>query len=291
MLQWGTPYDLEIYKGWSLYFSNLKKTQSNFVDKLDTTTIFPMAGRGSRFQEQGYKNPKPLIKINDKPMFMEAIKCLPQSTNNLFICLQDHLDSYPILQEIHRYYPKSSIFGIKDVTDGQACTCDDGIKNCEVNLDNPILITACDNGVYYNVDRYQKLVDDDRNDIIVWTFRNNQSSKVNPSAYAWLEVDDNDYITRVSCKQYINGTDPLKTHAIIGTMFFRKGKYFTQGYKEMIRKNIRTNGEFYVDNVINENILQGLRVKVFEVDNYICWGTPNDYKTFLYWQDHFSYIN
>ena len=23
MIQWGTPYDLEIYKGWSNYFSNI----------------------------------------------------------------------------------------------------------------------------------------------------------------------------------------------------------------------------------------------------------------------------
>ena len=25
----------------------------------------------------------------------------------------------------------------------------------------------------------------------------------------------------------------------------------------------------------------------FEVDNYLCWGTPNDYETFIYWQSFF----
>ena len=45
---------------------------------------------------------------------------------------------------------------------------------------------------------------------------------------------------------------------------------------------------FYVDDVLNQNIKDGLRVKVFEVENYICWGTPNDYLTYIYWRDFFD---
>jgi hypothetical protein len=32
----------------------------------------------------------------------------------------------------------------------------------------------------------------------------------------------------------------------------------------------------------------GLKVRVFEIDHYICWGTPNDLKTFEYWQKFFD---
>jgi len=38
---------------------------------------------------------------------------------------------------------------------------------------------------------------------------------------------------------------------------------------------------------MGELINLGLNVKVFEVDNYLCWGTPNDYETFIYWQSFF----
>ena len=31
-------------------------------------------------------------------------------------------------------------------------------------------------------------------------------------------------------------------------------------------------------------------VKNFEVDNYICWGTPNDLKTYQYWQRFFNKV-
>jgi len=32
----------------------------------------------------------------------------------------------------------------------------------------------------------------------------------------------------------------------------------------------------------------GLRCVLFEIDHYICWGTPNDLKTFEYWQSCFD---
>lgn len=105
--------------------------------------------------------------------------------------------------------------------------------------------------------------------------------------YAWLKVNSKDYVEHVSCKKFIY-EDPLKTHAIIGTMYFRKAKYFIDGLKKNYEENIRTNGEFYVDDVLNQNIKEGLKVKVFEVKNYICWGTPNDYMTYNYWKDFFN---
>ena len=60
------------------------------------------------------------------------------------------------------------------------------------------------------------------------------------------------------------------------------------GLKQNYYENIRSNGEFYVDDIINQNIKSGLKVKVFEVHNYICWGTPDDYETYLYWQQYFN---
>jgi hypothetical protein len=141
--------------------------------------------------------------------------------------------------------------------------------------------------VYYDSDEYLKLLNDESIDVIVWSFRNNQASKTNPDSYAWMDVDSDNNIKHVSCKKFIYD-NPLTTHAIIGSMFFRKAKYFMDGLMRNYEENIRTNNEFYVDDVLNQNIKIGLNVKVFEVKNYICWGTPNDYKTYLYWKDFFS---
>ena len=48
------------------------------------------------------------------------------------------------------------------------------------------------------------------------------------------------------------------------------------------------NEEYYVDMAINDAIALNLRCVLFEIDSYICWGTPNDLRTFEYWQSCFN---
>ena len=248
-----------------------------------------MAGAGSRFSKKNYENPKPLIDVNGLPMIIQAVNCLPTTARKIFICLESHINDYNLVEVLHKSYENVSITSINEITQGQACTCLIGINENNVRENEPILISACDNGVYYDVEKYQKLVDDNTIDVIVWTFRNNSASKNNPNMYAWLETDENNFVTSVSCKKFDEKKHNVKTsHVIIGTMFFRKAKYFCEGLCENYKNNIRTNSEFYVDDVITQNIKQGLKVKVFEVDHYICWGTPDDYETYQYWKSFFN---
>jgi bifunctional N-acetylglucosamine-1-phosphate-uridyltransferase/glucosamine-1-phosphate-acetyltransferase GlmU-like protein len=285
MLQWGTPYDLEVYNGWSKYFNNIIVKQDEIEDHHDTTLILPMAGAGNRFYVKGYSTPKPLLDVCGLPMIIQAVNCLPATSKKVFICLNEHSIKYGIQNTLLSTYANCEIVSINGITDGQACTAEHGIQD----LDKSILISACDNGVYYNKTKYQELLNDTSIDIIVWTFRNNPTSRNNPHMYAWLETDNFDNVVNVSCKKFINGVHNLETsHVIIGTMFFRKAQYFIDGLHKNYAENIRSNNEFYVDDVLNQNIKNGLKVKVFEVDNYICWGTPDDYETYLYWQQFFD---
>lgn len=286
MLQWGTPYDLEVYKGWLSYFNNLKNWESKSICPKNTTLILPMAGRGSRFSELGYEKPKPILSVNGNPMILEAVDCLPKTDNKTFITLSDHVTKYHIDDILKKKYDGCHVIKIDSVTDGQACTCEIGISKTNLDLESPILISASDNGILYDNLEAQKLLNNETVDIIVWSFRNNQSSKLSPNSYAWLDVDCDGNIKHVSCKKFIYD-DPLNTHAIVGTMFFRKAKYFLEGLEKNKEQNIKTNDEFYVDDIINQNIKSGLNVKVFEVKNYICWGTPNDLKIYEYWKEHF----
>ena len=286
MLQWGTPKDLEEYMTWSDYFRK-RKTNPLILPKTKNTitTILPMAGAGSRFQMVGYDQPKPLLPVHERPMFIEAVDCLPKSENIVFVCQKSHLNLYPITEMVKSTWNGSTI-DIDYITEGQACTCEIAIKQANISLGNPILISACDNGVYYDVDKYNNLVKNPEIDVIVWAFTNNPTGKLYPNMYAWLDVDKEGRIHEVSIKKpFVNKPN---THAIIGTMFFRTAGLFMEGLQDIYKDNIRTNNEFYVDNVLQPLIKKGYRVQVFEVDYYLCWGTPNDYKTYLYWDEHFN---
>jgi bifunctional N-acetylglucosamine-1-phosphate-uridyltransferase/glucosamine-1-phosphate-acetyltransferase GlmU-like protein len=289
MLQWGTPKDLEEYLLWSNYFLYRKPDfNKTFVDKYETTLILPMAGAGSRFSKEGFLTPKPLLDVEGLPMIIQAVECLPKTSNKIFIGQEEHFKKYEIDKTITDFYPEAKIIGINYITDGQACTCEIAFKNYDIPMEKPVLISACDNGVYYDIDKYNELLEDPDVDIIIWSFSNNPTSKLYPHMYAWLHVDENNYIQDVSIKKAF--TEHPNKYCIIGTMLFKKGQYFIEGLNDIYENNNRTNGEFYVDNMIMPLIKMGYKVKIFDVDNYLCWGTPNDYKTYNYWKEYFVCI-
>ena len=135
-----------------------------------------------------------------------------------------------------------------------------------------------------------ELVNDESNDIIVWTYRNNHTSQLQPNAYSWVNCDEDGNVSSVDVKDF-KGTNPVEEFAITGTMFFRSREIFAQTLSSLYDHDVRTNGEFYVDSMLNEAINMGYKVKNFEIDNYICWGTPNDLKTYQYWQRFFNKVD
>ena len=286
MLQWGTPKDLKEYQEWLEYFTKRRKTPMVFKSTMNNiTTIIPMAGAGARFKMVGYNMPKPLLPIHGNPMFIEAVCCLPPSKDTVFVCQKSHVDEYSIGTIVSKYCD-GKIITIDTVTNGQACTCEIAIKTLNIPVENPRLISACDNGVYYNVDKYNSLVMNKDIDIIVWASVNHPSGKMYPEMYGWLDIDENGFIHNVGVKKPFTYRE--NTHAIIGTFFFRSCRIFNEGLSEIYNNNIKTNNEFYIDDMLLPLIQKGYNVKVFEVEHYLCWGTPNDYKTYNYWEEHFK---
>lgn len=283
MLQWGTPKDLEEYKLWSACIESLVKKPMKFRAPLENVvTILPMAGSGSRFKMAGYQDPKPLLPVDGLPMVIRAVKDLPPTSRTVFITLEEHLKTYPGLMGLQKYISGAEIYEIPSVTQGQACTCEIAMERADISNETPVLISACDNGAYYEPESFYRLMADPSVDVVVWSFTNNPTARLYPQMYAWLDVDEELNLREVSVKKTF--PDRPNIHAIIGTMFFRSAAIYREGLKEIYRNDIRANGEFYVDNILNELLRVGYRIKVFPVDYYLCWGTPNDYRTYLYWR-------
>jgi len=284
MLQWGTPEDVKQYNTWSKYFKNiiLQKKKSPAISK--SINLIPLAGKGSRFTKLGYKKPKPLIEVSGKPMIIQATNSLPYSENLIFVILKDHLKYYSLDKILKSEFTNAKVVTIDEVTKGQAITCSLGLKGIDIN--SSLLIAATDNSMIYDHKQYQKLIEHENADAIVFTFRHHISSKNNPHMYGWVRTDDKCNAIKISVKNPIS-EKPFKDHAIVGSFWFKKVQYFNNGLDRLIKKNITINNEYYVDSLINELISIGLKVKILEVNDYICWGTPDDYQTFIYWQSFF----
>ncbi len=288
MLQWGTPEDIEEFKTWAKYFHNAVNQNYKPKPKQDSITLIPLAGRGSRFVNEGYEDPKPLIEVSGKPMIVQAANSLPKSEKQIFVTLQEHLDKYSLKNTLKKEYPNSKIFPINKVTEGQAITCSLGLK--DENISHSLLIAATDNGMIFNHDDFEELVKNESIDAIIFTFRKHISSKNNPHMYGWVNIDNLNNAVSVSVKKPIS-EDPYNDHAIVGTFWFREVSIFNKALKKLVDKSIKINGEYYVDSIMQELIELQFSVKVFEIEDYICWGTPNDYEAFCYWQSFFHKVH
>lgn len=254
--------------------------------------LIPMAGAGQRFIDEGYTTHKPAILTIDRntgeelPMVVCATKDLPgvaEKGANLIYIDRDFHKSDGVENIIQRYYPKSQFITIDYLTEGQASTC--LLAKELIDNEESLLISASDNGMVFNEVTFNELTQE--TDAIVFTYRNNPSVLIKPSAYGWVDIDQDNNIKGVSVKKALSD-NPMNDHAIVATFWFKTGHIFVEATEKMIQENDRINNEFYVDNVINHLISLGYRAKILEIDRYIGWGTPKDYeaytKSYRYWE-------
>lgn len=280
-MQWGTPSDLEEYQYWSNIFNNLSKKLHQ--PRQQGSILLPMAGLGSRFAKAGYKTPKPLIEVSGKPMAVQALNDLPAAEQNVFVLRQDlsgleHLKTALATEADH-----ISFVILNQITDGQASSCMAAMSG--IALEKPLTIAACDNGMIYKLEVFEELMIDNTVDVIVWGARGYPGAVRSPQMYGWIDADENGGIRKVSVK--IPLQDPKNDPIIVGAFTFKRAKDFVRATERMKQRKKKVNGEYYVDTAINDAIELGLKCKLFEIDYYLCWGTPDDLRTFEYWQSCF----
>lgn len=287
-MQWGTPEDVAEYNMWSNAFRSLAKPVIETTESVGTL-ILPMAGLGQRFVDAGYEVPKPLIPVSGQPMVAQAANDLPPTDHQVFVLRDDMPGFEDVSAELKSRYPNSMVEVLDGVTEGQACTARIGLEAAEREFGNvaePVTIAACDNGALYDNEAFAALLTEDEVDIVVWAVRGYANAARRPEMFGWIEVDTDGWINSISVKKPLD--DPSRDPIVLGTFTFRRVSDFLRAADRLIARDGRVNGEFYIDDCINDAIELGLRCRVFEVDSYLCWGTPNDLRTFEYWQSCFD---
>ncbi|WP_420135815.1 NTP transferase domain-containing protein [Rhodopseudomonas sp.] len=284
-MQWGTPEDLAEYVGWSQAFRKLVGPRAA-MPAVGSQVVL-LAGLGQRFTREGYGLPKPLIPVSGRPMVVQAARDLPPSVESCFVLRRDMPGEEQIATELVREFSSAVIETIPGLTDGQACTAILGLDALERRcgtLPGPVTIASCDFGVLYDPEALQPLLNDETVDVVVWAARGHANAVRHPEMFGWIDAVDG-RIRHVSVKAPLASpaTDPL----VLGTFTFRRADDLRRAVSRLIDRGIRVNNEFYLDSCINEAIALGMNCRVFEVDHYLSWGTPNDLRTFEYWQSCF----
>jgi dTDP-glucose pyrophosphorylase len=244
--------------------------------KKQLNILIPCAGRGSRFIEAGYYMPKPLITVLGKPMIqwvLDSLQFRNVECKFIFLVLKEHDQKFHIVEEICKLIPNSSTFiQIDTITQGAACTS--LFAKDLINNDNPLII--CNSDQYFEFDKEKfkiqaglsnKLLSSHKDGIIL-TFKSD-----NPK-WSYAKTKPNGIIEQVAEKVVISN------HATVGCYYYAHGKDYVKYTEQMIAKNIRTNGEFYICPVYNEFIQDQKLVTIFPVTKMVGLGTPEDVKNF-----------
>lgn len=280
-LQWGTPEDLKEYEAWSALFAALAEPRR--AATADGLLLMPMAGAGRRFAEAGYRLPKPLVEVSGRPMVVQAARDLPLAPRARFVLRRDLPGIDAIISTIARELPGAEFVTLEALTAGQAVTCLRGLDG--VTDDTAVIIGACDNGLVYDAAALEALLGDPDVDVIVFGARGHPPAHRAPSAYGWIEADTAGVARGVSVKVPL--ADPRHDPIVVGAFVFKRAGDFRRAVERMIAADRRVNGEFYVDESVNLALELGLGVRLFEVQHYVGWGTPDELRSFEYWQSCF----
>lgn len=235
--------------------------------------VMPMAGIGKRFQIENYKLPKPLIKINKKPMFIQAFKSMPKSSNNIFICHKKLVKNYKIKSILKNNLGNNfKIVTVSKLTNGQAGSCIKSEKY--LKKDENIFVHSCDSLINFNKKKFNELLK--KSDAIILTTKPNKIHLSKINSYGWVSIR-NKKITKITCKKKAS-LNPSKDKVIIGTFAFRTKKIFLNMIKNLFKSKKKINNEYYIDMAFSHALKNKINIQNFTVNSYCSWGTPDELK-------------
>lgn len=252
------------------HISLINKDKTDTINKWESDEVnilIPMAGAGSRFSVAGYTFPKPLIEVDHKPMIQVVVENLNIKANFIYIVQKNHYQKYNLKYLLNLITPNCTIIQIDGVTEGAACTT--LLAKEFIDNDKHLIIANSDQFVEWDSNGFYYSMTNDNLNGGMLTFKSTHPK------WSFVKLDKSGFITEIAEKK------PISDIATVGIYYWDKGSDYVKYTKQMIKKNIRVNNEFYVAPVYNEAILDGLKFKSYNVNKMWGLGTPEDLNYFL----------
>lgn len=238
--------------------------------------VIPMAGAGQRFVDEGYQVPKPLIDVKGKPMIVRAAKSLPPANKWIFVCQRQHVENTEIEAVLRSEFNNFEIVLSDGLPRGQACSCLLAAPFLEET--DSVSFGPCDAAFSYSQEDYRDKLQ--QYEAIVFTSFPTDIMLSNPSAYGWVNIDDNHEIQNITCKKIASDT-PENDQVIIGAFGFNQAKFFFHAAHDMIEKKKLIQDEYYMDTAFANAFDLGYKVAALKVDRIDNWGTPAELRDWL----------
>ena len=225
------------------------------------TLLVPMAGKGQRFRDAGYKEPKPFIDVMGKPMIRRVLEnVIGERVDHTLLLLQhEHID---LAEKTLRSWLGFSSRPIYGTTEGAACT----VLLSEPNIysGDELLIVNSDQIVSWAPDHFIDFVRKEKADGAIVTAHGSGIQ------YSYAAVEHGGAVTATAEK------DPISNHICAGYFYFRTASLCFDAIKSMMRNTSPIRNEWYLAPCFNEMIIEGKKVIYYPVPKLYSMGTPAD---------------
>lgn len=225
--------------------------------------IVPVAGESSRFP--GTRPKWMLTHPSGDLMLNESLKGLNlEDCKKVFIvALDKHMKEYECLKGIEKsiseqsWASKAELVLLDKPTKSQPETVVEGIKKS--NLSGPIFIKDADNFFRCKVSPTNEIAVHDLSSV----------GLINPGNKSYVNIDENNLVTNIVEKNIISST------FCVGGYSFESEKLFLEYFEKC-----KDYPNLYISHLIYNMILEDKAFQVQSVNDYIDWGTLEDWNRF-----------
>ena len=152
----------------------------------------------------------------------------------------------------------------------------------------PIIISYCDFTMEWNYKQF--LLQSAHYNGAMAVFKGFQPASFGDTYYAYVQENENNEMIELREKKSFTE----KRHeefASTGIYFIESWNIFSHYANKITKEKPQDLKEYYVSLIYNPMVKDGLKISLFEVKKFICWGTPQDLEEYFFWSDYFKQIN
>jgi HAD superfamily hydrolase (TIGR01509 family) len=250
---------------------------------MEVTILIPMAGMGSRFRDVGFLQPKPVIDIGGKPMIMWVVenilpRCFDLKAKIVVVIRRDQDQLARVAVQLRQIVPNLEVVYADALTQGAACTC--LLAREHICNERPLLIINSDQYIDWNDAGdssafWQQMAREAAQgyDANILCFK--RPMELGDTKWSYAATDTDGFVNAVREKEVISD------NATVGAYYWQRGADFVSSAEEMIARDVRVHGEFYVAPAYNIALERGQRVRLSFCRRLWGLGVPADLTDFI----------
>jgi glucose-1-phosphate thymidylyltransferase len=238
--------------------------------------VIPMAGLGTRMRPHTWTRPKPLLPVAGRAMLDHIVDRFRDMPIDEYVFIVGWLGDQ-IKAHCAETYDIPATFVTQDEMMGQA----HAIWLAREHVKGPLFLMFVDT-LFDDVDfsgldpssaGYRKEIDG-----IIFTYEEDD-----PRRFGVVEVDRDGFATKLIEKP----TSVENKTVLMGLYYFREGEWLVRACEELMERQIKTQGEYYIADTVTLMIEQGAKFRTREVGVWKDTGKPDTtFDTHRYLLEH-----